>query len=153
MNRRLIDRRLARAARALKCRRSQRGSTLIEFALLLPIFVAMFTGILDIGWMFWQNSAIQVAVQDGCRAGSITDSGQNRVYMSTVQSTARAAMVSRLQALGVPCHDCTATATPITVGGLLTLECSMDRTAESIAGLFAGMTLESTTISQMEFQR
>lgn len=53
-------------------RRARRGSNIIEFALILPVFVALFTGIMEFSWVFFLHAAVVNAVRDGCRAGAVT---------------------------------------------------------------------------------
>lgn len=133
--------------------RGRRGAALIEFALLAPVLIGLLIGVLDAGWIFWQNAAMQVAVQDGCRDGAITDAGQDRVFLADIQRSTRTSVVERLEGLGVACDDCEVAVDAVDVNGLLMLSCSMDRSAQSVAGLFEDMDLTTTTLTQMEVQR
>lgn len=54
----------ARAARA--------GGAAIEFALVLPVFLALLSGIVDFGWVFFQQTNLQAAVREGARMGAMT---------------------------------------------------------------------------------
>jgi Flp pilus assembly protein TadG len=54
----------ARAARA--------GGAAIEFALVLPVFLALLSGVLDFGWVFFQQTNLQAAVREGARSGAMT---------------------------------------------------------------------------------
>ncbi len=49
----------------------RRGANAIEFALTLPIFVAILLAIFEFSWMFFMRSTIIHAVRDGCRAGAV----------------------------------------------------------------------------------
>ena len=136
---------------ALRARR--RGATLIEFALILPVFLALMLGTFDVAWLFWQNAAMQVSVQDGCRVGAIVDPGQDQVFMEDLVVASKAAIVARLEALGVGCDDCTVDVTPVEVAGVVTLDCSMRRTGAAVAGLLPNVALETDVLAQMEVQR
>ncbi len=52
-------------------RNLRRGANAIEFALTLPVFVALVMAIFEFGWMFFMRSTIIHAVRDGCRAGAV----------------------------------------------------------------------------------
>jgi Flp pilus assembly protein TadG len=47
--------------------KEQRGQSVVEFALVAPIFFAVLFGIIAAGWLFFQNSAIADAAQGGAR--------------------------------------------------------------------------------------
>lgn len=135
-------------------RRARRGgAALIEFALIMPLFLAIMLGTFDVAWLFWQNAAMQVAVQDGCRVGALIDPGQDRQYMADLVEAADDAIVARLEALGVMCKDCEVEVAPETVAGVVTLDCSMERTGEAIAGLLPDIPLATDVLTQMEVQR
>lgn len=52
---------------------SRRGANAIEFALTLPFFVALMTGIIDYGYLFMIQSGLDSAVSLACREGSKVD--------------------------------------------------------------------------------
>lgn len=58
-------------------RRARRGSNLIEFALILPIFVFLMVAIMDFSWFFYIRSTVVNAVRDGCRAGAVISPTEN----------------------------------------------------------------------------
>lgn len=47
--------------------RVQRGQSVVEFALVAPIFFAVLFGIIASGWLFFQNSAVSDAAQGSAR--------------------------------------------------------------------------------------
>ncbi len=53
-------------------RRHRRGSNAIEFALTLPIFVILFSGMIDFSWYFFSGWRVSAAVREGLRVGSLT---------------------------------------------------------------------------------
>lgn len=119
----------------------------------MPLFLALMLGTFDVAWLFWQNAAMQVAVQDGCRVGALIDPGQDRQYMADLVSAADDAIVVRLEALGVLCKDCDVEVSPETVAGVVTLDCRMERTGEAVAGLLPDIPLATDVLTQMEVQR
>ncbi|HEY2729206.1 MAG TPA: TadE family protein, partial [Polyangia bacterium] len=63
--------RIVAPARASTGRRSaSRGGAAIEFALILPLFLAILFGIIDYGWYFYQRYALVAAIRDGVRYGA-----------------------------------------------------------------------------------
>ena len=50
--------------------RACRGQSLVEFAILLPILMVLFVGVLDLGRMFHAYLTIQNASREGARYGS-----------------------------------------------------------------------------------
>lgn len=53
-------------------RRQRRGTEAIEFALILPVAIALIAGMVDYGWFFSQQMLLQDAVRHGARVGSVT---------------------------------------------------------------------------------
>lgn len=47
--------------------RDERGQSLVEFALILPIFVLLMVGIFDLGHVVWSNDALTNASREGAR--------------------------------------------------------------------------------------
>ncbi|GAA3673074.1 hypothetical protein GCM10023081_09300 [Arthrobacter ginkgonis] len=50
-------------------REKQRGATAVEFALILPLLIAMLMGVIDFGLAFSQNISLQAAAREGARQG------------------------------------------------------------------------------------
>ena len=47
----------------------QGGGAAVEFALIMPLFLAVVTGMIDYGWYFYQRYALAAAIRDGIRSG------------------------------------------------------------------------------------
>jgi Flp pilus assembly protein TadG len=47
----------------------QRGTTVVEFALIFPLFMTVLFGVIEYGWIFYQRFNIANAVRDGVRQG------------------------------------------------------------------------------------
>lgn len=50
-----------------------RGQSMVEFALVLPIFMTLVLGILDLGRVVFIKSMLENAVREGVRVGAITE--------------------------------------------------------------------------------
>ena len=48
-------------------RRRARGSTVVEFAVVLPLLMTILFGIIEFGWMFSIRQSLQNAAREGCR--------------------------------------------------------------------------------------
>jgi len=57
--------------------RRDRGQTLVEFALAFPVVLVILLGILEIGWMAFNQTANLNAARAGSRAGSLGQDGQS----------------------------------------------------------------------------
>jgi Flp pilus assembly protein TadG len=84
-------------------RHSRRGSHAIEFALTLPLFVALVMAIFEFGWMFFMRSTVIHAVRDGCRAGAVIPFGDS----PSPTEVAQARMTDFLAGYSIDCRGAT----------------------------------------------
>src|SRR5688500_18998646 len=54
-------------ARAVKRAGRHRGQALVEFALVLPLFILMLVGVFDFGRIIWARNALENAAREGAR--------------------------------------------------------------------------------------
>src|SRR3954454_8161162 len=69
-----------------KCK--QRGNAVIEFAMLIPILVAMFMGTWSYGCAYYIYAQLESAVRSGARYAALTtyDAGSSVAYQTAVQN-------------------------------------------------------------------
>lgn len=136
-------------------RRHRRGANAIEFALILPVYLALMSGIFDYGWMFYYKSAMDSAVAYGCRQGSVVDPGTAEVNMPVVLSTARDGMVDGVALFGATCDTtCTPTANAYGTNPARGVKCTLTREWNPLFGFWThGVTLSSTSVMRLEWQR
>lgn len=101
-------------------RRSERGSTIVEFALLLPVFSLMLFGMIQFGLAFYGWDAVHNAVQAGARLAAIDESdytsdGSTCVYTGSSNSsfakfTVPAEFAAAVSSAGVPTDPATGSA-------------------------------------------
>ncbi|MBI5163715.1 MAG: pilus assembly protein [Magnetospirillum sp.] len=54
-------------------RLGERGSTAVEFALLMPVFLAFILGVIEFGRAMWTRSVMQFAVEQAARYALVRD--------------------------------------------------------------------------------
>lgn len=57
-----------------RARRGEKGTSVLEFALVLPVLLAMIFGIVELGNVFFANATVQKAAQSAARLG-VTGNG------------------------------------------------------------------------------
>lgn len=79
----------AGAWRWVRRRRSDAGQALVEFALVLPIFLVLTFGLVDFGRGFYTWLLLTNAAREGARAGAVQSTSteiSNKVYLSYCSS-------------------------------------------------------------------
>lgn len=81
--------------------RNNKGTTLVEFALVLPLFFLLIFGIIDFGWYFFVEHTLQYATREGMRLALVgrrlMDDGGNPItreasIIKTIQDNASLAI-------------------------------------------------------------
>lgn len=85
-----------------------RGQALVEFALVIPIFVLLIFGLVDLGRAVFVNNSVAEAARDGARHASV----QARAYDSASRDAVEDWVLDRLE--GVPNPSVTVECTPVT---------------------------------------
>lgn len=57
--------------------RNENGQALVEFALVVPILLLILCGIIDFGWMFFNQLSLQNACREGGRYASLNSTDAN----------------------------------------------------------------------------
>jgi Flp pilus assembly protein TadG len=102
-------------------RTPSRGQTLVEFALILPVFILVLMGILDLGRAVYYSATLSNAAREAAREG-IVDQTCNHVTDKAVQ-----------RAVGM--QNVTATVTWTTPAGTTTRSCSPAAGTASVGDL------------------
>jgi hypothetical protein len=66
--------------------RGQRGQSLVEFSLLVPLFMMILFGMIEFGVAFTHELTIEYAVREGARAGAALSNGGGNLGCSAGQS-------------------------------------------------------------------
>lgn len=87
-----------------RARRSgRRGVSHLEFALILPVLLTILVGIMEFGWVFFQRTAVQESMRQGCRYGATLDPA-----VDDIDGEVEALTLTALGGLAVRCDagDC-----------------------------------------------
>jgi Flp pilus assembly protein TadG len=135
------------------CRR-QRGATLLEFALTLPVYLVVMMGIVDAGWLYFQQSSLDGATRIACRGGTTVDPGTNSVNIQTVYDYVTNQVPIELDEMGVNSNGLSINVTTTGAAPTRTLVCTVQQPYTALTGLvLPSMTVTSTTAMRMEYQR
>jgi Flp pilus assembly protein TadG len=91
----------------MKTQRERRGAAAIEFAMVLPVLLALLFGIIEYGWIFFQQSNILAAAREGARYGVTFEQAGS----PTPTSAAQARVATVLDSYGISSGTATITAT------------------------------------------
>lgn len=58
-------------------RSAERGATMVEFALILPMLLLVLMGIIEFGWVFTQAMEVRHAAREGARIAAVNFDGDN----------------------------------------------------------------------------
>jgi Flp pilus assembly protein TadG len=137
---------------ARRARRDESGASLVEFALVLPVFALLLFGLIDFGLIFGSYITMRNGVESGARSATVnnyTPPTTPNVCMGSGVSTATAEMVctvmesiQNLQAItnssikvGIEFPPLTSGTTPITVGSTQDVEICAQGQMKSVTGL------------------
>jgi len=82
----------------IRRRPKQRGQALVEFALVIPIFVLLLFGLLDVGRLVYVNNAVAQGAREGARWGAV----QGRSATASDRTTVGNRAISLLAAVPAP---------------------------------------------------
>jgi hypothetical protein len=91
-------------AQLIRSWRSRRGVAAVEFALTLPVFLLVLTGVIELSNFISNFHHVQRAARDGARVGSITLEGPNP-NGDLIRAAAAEQALFVLEASGKPCED------------------------------------------------
>ncbi len=107
----------------------RRGNTVVEFALALPVLLAVLTGVVDYGLYFMQRATILNAAKDAARIAVASPENQSPIAMAEEHAD------GILDAGLAGCADCTTEVRVMDLDGWLALNVRVSRPFEPLAGL------------------
>lgn len=91
-----MSRRSSLTRRAVRWVRDERGTAVVEFAIVLPVLLTMVLAIIDFGRMMAVAASLAAAVRDGARMGAAMTNVTDATQLSAVKSR----VVSNFQPFG-----------------------------------------------------
>ena len=88
--------------RPMRRLRGGRGQTLVEFALMMPLFALLLFGLLDFGRVVWAQNTVSEAAREASRVGIVSPSASSSKYDSI-----RSAAIQRGPGIGLTAGDVT----------------------------------------------
>lgn len=108
----------------------QKGVAAVEMAIVLPLLVLVFTGMIEYGRLMWHYDVLAKATRDAARFLSMEQSiaGAEDKAKDMAASAANAAGVKDLtkSQIGIDCKDSSGTATSCTTGAVSTVTVKID---------------------------
>jgi Flp pilus assembly protein TadG len=95
--------------RRLRGRERSRGQALVEFALVLPVFVMLILGLLDFGRVMYIQHTLAEAAREATRVGiasPATSSAKYTAMRNQALSYAPGAGITSASIVGLNCNDC-----------------------------------------------
>lgn len=134
--------------------RGRRGATLLEFALTFPVYIVVLMGIVDAGWLYFQQASLDSATRTACRGGTTVDPGTNNVNIQNVFDYVINQVPTELDEMGVDSNGLSVNVTTSGAAPTHTLICTVQQPYSALTGLvLPNMTITSTTAMRMEYQR
>jgi Flp pilus assembly protein TadG len=110
-------------AQAKKHAQSQKGSVMVEFALILPMFLLLLFGVITFSIALYNKTVLTMATREGARAGAIHD--PNSSSTSRAQTAASQVCQNNLITFG---DSMTPAITTSTSGDILTVSANINYT-------------------------
>jgi Flp pilus assembly protein TadG len=120
-------------AQAKKFVRSQKGNAVVEFALILPMFMALLLGVITFSTAVYNKSVLSISTREGARAGAIYVAGISTTdRINKARTAAENACSDKLISYGTFTPP---TVTPTISGDVLTVMASFNFTGYDPFGL------------------
>lgn len=101
-----LQARRRRAAISGRIRNRSRGAAAVEFALILPVLLTVVFGLMEYGWIFYQQFNLASAVRDGLRQGVTVSQSASPDPRAVAEQKA----TDDLATMGIPSNAVTVTA-------------------------------------------
>ncbi len=126
----------------------QKGSVLVEFAFILPVFLVLLLGVASFSIALYNKTVLTMATREGARAGAIyiPDQTDNDIINS---ATAAASQVCQNNLISFG-ENMTPTITPVISGDILTVTANVNYTGIFIIWDFSDLFISARTSMRIE---
>ena len=135
----------------------RRGANAVEFALLLPVFLVLVGGSMELSWLIYQQGAARTAVSRGCRAAAMVDPGPAESTVSEVLAAVQTEVIDDYRdGGGGSCPDCTVTAALVGAVPNRSLQCTFTVPYVGLTALLGPVwsgVMTDEVIVRLEYQR
>jgi len=118
-------------------RRDEKGQGIVEFALVLPIFIMFLLGIIEFGWMFNAQITTTSAAREGARTravmGITTDPGKIISFDSAAEEVVRRAALPTISGDNV--NATFLNVTENSINGIF-IQCDVEAVVKPLVGFF-----------------
>ncbi|MFQ5555379.1 MAG: TadE family protein [Acidimicrobiia bacterium] len=132
--------------RQRRLQREERGATLVEFALILPLLLALVFGIIEASWAFGQHNDVRHGAREGARLAAV-DFGDGDAIANEVcqrMDSVNPALSPEIELTLLPGD------TFIGGRGEITVTADLDTVTGVMDAFFGGVTLKSTVEFRLE---
>jgi Flp pilus assembly protein TadG len=144
----------------VKSLKNQKGASAVEFAMLLPVLVALVFGIIEVGLLLYNQQVLTNASREGARA-AIQGNCASRLTDDDIEDIVEGYCAGRLVTLGAPSGEFNVNITPercmddgsgLGVGDVVAVSAQYNYTflVPSILGFDPVRVLSATTVMKME---
>lgn len=131
-----------------RARSSERGVSMVEFALVVPLFLVLVFGIMEAGWLFAQLTETRNAAREGARLAVVDYGDANAIGAETcaradLSSGGATVIISTTGNVGDPLADPTASVT-------VEIQKAYDSLTGFLDPIFDGTPLDSTVTMRIE---
>ncbi|WP_041464053.1 TadE/TadG family type IV pilus assembly protein [Pelodictyon luteolum] len=112
-----------------RCIRSRKGSVLVEFALILPVFLALLFGVVSFSAALYNKTVLTMATREGARAGVLfVPDRTDAIIRSSATLAADRVCQNNLISFGAPVSAAVSTNSTPTLDNILTVSATVDFT-------------------------
>lgn len=134
--------------------RRRSGGYTIEFVLLLPVWIVMIFGALDIGWLMLHAGAIRSAGALSCASTAMLDPGETGLSMPALLTRAETSLTQELAVLGVSIPAKTVSLNLSGVAPLRRLSCTVTADVASLTRVVLfSRSITRTSSAQLQWQQ
>ena len=132
----------------------RRGTTAIEFAMVLPVWALLVVAMFDFGWLLYQQTALDAAANLGCRAGSLLDPGESDQNLVEVLEASTEEMEEVLRGFGAKSDDLEVDAYTMGEPPGRSLVCVVSLDVTPLTGMVTRVSkLRTSHVARLEWQR
>jgi Flp pilus assembly protein TadG len=148
----MVDSKLVADTSASQSQDRQRGAALVEFALVLPLLMALLFGLIEMSWAFAQLSDVRYGAREGARAAAVEIGNMATLGQATCDSMDIVGPTQNIDVILTPVNSSPAMPGEGSVGASAQITVTAD--LQTVTGfydiLLGGKTITSTVEFRLE---